>query len=312
MYVRTFITLPCRHQKTETCNQFINYQTDEKYYSSNTLYSIMTLKEWFQTRLCIKKKPVEEDEIVGTDVIGEIEETDNIVIKVKFEEEKKEEKKNDEKRPTSYGSFIRIRDTLDYTYHLSYPEERQWFQDSITETILGDVDSPETTPSEPWLIYLAGSRCSGKNEILQKIEDKGNMPLLSYIFIDTDDIQQRMPENSILRKSISNEAQSRFRKEAKLISEITETAAMEKGKNVVISCSPLTHTWFSKRISVVREKFPQYKIAIIHVTISLSNALHDNAMVGFQTILSRLSHKIRHMFYHHFFTSTYLICFLNI
>ena len=237
----------------------------------------MTLKEWFQDRnlLCIKKKPVEEDEKVEID-----ESVHNFRFEEDEEEEEEEEKKTDDKRPTFYGSYVRIRQTLDYGYHSSYSEERQWFQDSIIETIMGDLDSVETTPSEPWLIFLMGSLCSGKSEVLQKIEEDGNFPLLSYTYIDNDDIQTRMPENSIGREYMSDSAHSRVRKEAKLISEIAEIAAMERGNNVVLSCSPLTHTWFSDHVTMVRQKYPQYKIAIIHVKTTLSKALHENAMVG--------------------------------
>jgi hypothetical protein len=54
-------------------------------------------------------------------------------------------KKNKNKNHTSnnthlfVGPFAHIRKSLDYNYHSNYCKERQWFQDSIIEDILGHV-----------------------------------------------------------------------------------------------------------------------------------------------------------------------------
>lgn len=62
-----------------------------------------------------------------------------------------------------YGKYSHIRETLDYSYHSNYSEQRQRFQDSIiTEflhsTVVTDKDGELcTTPTKPWLVFTAGA-----------------------------------------------------------------------------------------------------------------------------------------------------------
>jgi len=62
-----------------------------------------------------------------------------------------------------YGKYSHIRETLDYSYHSNYNEQRQRFQDSIiTEflhsAVIEDKDGQIcTTPTEPWLVFTAGA-----------------------------------------------------------------------------------------------------------------------------------------------------------
>lgn len=100
-----------------------------------------------------------------------------------------------------YGPYRHIRQSLDYSYHQNYKKERQWLQDSIIDKLLGEIvtgedvvpnNSPSssndvasltstevssqtsskqmcTVPLKPWLIYVAGTKYSGRSATVNQL-----------------------------------------------------------------------------------------------------------------------------------------------
>ena len=82
-----------------------------------------------------------------------------------------------------FGPFSHIRETLDYDYHVPYTHERQRLQDAIIKDMLGTAVIKDkngdicTTPTEPWIVFLAGAMGAGKTHTIKKLVEKGRFPL---------------------------------------------------------------------------------------------------------------------------------------
>jgi len=184
---------------------------------------------------------------------------------------------------TFHGPYADVRKTLDYAYHASYSEDRQWLQDSIIADILGgSLNLDATTPTEPWFVFLAGAVGAGKRYALNELVEKGRMPLLSYITVDDYDIRPRLPEYGAYVTKVPEKADRLTRREAGFIGEIISTEAMKAGKNVIFYCCPTDTEWYSKRFAEIRQEHPDYKIGIIHVTVP-SELIAERAMADAAT-----------------------------
>lgn len=199
---------------------------------------------------------------------GVKEENQDDITEDELAEETLEPRKKDPKKPTEsieeqvsdQGKYALSRAKLDYKYHSHYGSDRILFQDSIIESLLGDLSVRDTTPAAPWLIYMMGPLFSGKNFALKTFEEQATMPLLSYILIDVDEVRHLLPEFKNYNSS------GKDHREAGLIGEIAQAEALSAGKNVIVNCNPVKSEWYKRRISYIRDQYPRYRIAIIHVT----------------------------------------------
>ena len=172
-----------------------------------------------------------------------------------------------------FGPYSHIRKTLDYTYHAPYTRERQTLQDAIITDMLntavikdknGDVC---TTPTEPWIVFTAGSMGAGKSWTLSKLVEKGRFPLLAFVTVDPDEIRRHLPEFHLYVNSQSPELAGELtRKEAGYIAEILTLAGLQAGKNVLVDGSLRDAEWYKGYFERLRHDFKNIRIAIIHVT----------------------------------------------
>lgn len=170
-----------------------------------------------------------------------------------------------------YGPYSHIRKQLDYTYHSNYKKERQWLQDAIIEDILktakltdvnGDVC---TTPTEPWLVFTAGAMGAGKSHTIRKLQEEGRFPLMAFVFVDPEDIRQRLPEFMMYVDQCATLAEEMTRKECGYIGEIIMLSALQAGKNVLVDGTLRDKDFYRQYIERLRKDFPHLRIAILHV-----------------------------------------------
>ena len=167
-----------------------------------------------------------------------------------------------------YGPYAHIRKNLDYSYHSHYRKERQWLQDSIVDDLLGTVNDTNvcTTPTEPWLIYTVGAPGAGKRYTLLELVKKQQLPLLSYVAVDVDEIRRKLPEFSSYLKECPDRVNDLTRREAGYIMEILSTFALQSGKNVVLDGSLKDTSWYDRFFKDLRKDYSNLKIALIHIT----------------------------------------------
>lgn len=184
-----------------------------------------------------------------------------------------------------YGAYAKVRQQLDYSYHVHYRKERQWLHDAIIEDNLlkhqqhldADCDTPSSDhhqgtpvllPRHPWLIFLVGVHGAAKHSTVRHLLDQQRLRLLSLVCVDTDDLRRYLPEYATYRKACPQSVDRRTRKEAGYISECLTIAALQAGRNVIFygnlkDVAWYKHTW----IPFFRQQFPgSIKVALIHVT----------------------------------------------
>ena len=171
-----------------------------------------------------------------------------------------------------FGPFSHIRETLDYDYHVPYTHERQRVQDAIIKDMLGTAVIKDkngdigTTPTEPWIVFLAGAMGAGKTHTIRKLVEKGRFPLLAFVKVNFDEIRRHLPEFHLYVEESPELAGELTRKEAGFIAEILTLAGLQAGKNVLVDGSLRDYEWYKKYFARLRKCFPRLRLAIIHVT----------------------------------------------
>lgn len=187
-----------------------------------------------------------------------------------------------------YGPFAHIRrNDIDYTYHSNYKVSRQRFQNCIIWELLdaervlvtsksSSSSSPRspmgscTQPTEPWCIFVAGAFGSNKRKSIVSLVETDRLSLLSFCYIDTDEISRHFPEYHVyLESSVPAHAIDFTKKEAGLVAEILLWAALEAGKNVIYSGQLLDTLWYRQLFHRIRNKIPSIRLAILHIDAPL-------------------------------------------
>jgi len=202
------------------------------------------------------------------------------------------------------GPFKEIRANLDFEYHGNYKKERQAFQDriimkmldkpAVTDSVTGLVSK---TPTEPWIIFTAGTMGAGKGYAMKQLSTKGLFPWESYIIVDPDEIRSHFTEYHLYAKFSPIEAGNLTHKEAGYICEIVAEAAMKKGYNVLIDGSLWDYKWYQEYFKSLKGKYPISRIAILHITAPreavFERAAHRAKMTGRVVPTETLENSLR-------------------
>jgi uncharacterized phage-like protein YoqJ len=189
-----------------------------------------------------------------------------------------------------YGPYAHIRQILDYSFHNNYTKERQWLQDSIIDKLLNEIvtgkKSNKTTPedprsricsmpTDPWLVYVAGSEKANRAMTIQYLLDEASegsvpgqsrFPLFGFVLVDSREIEQLLPDFQCYAKSTSVEdARELTRKEVGYISEIVTRAALQAGSNVLIYGALRNSNWHREYFPALKTDFELLKIGILHI-----------------------------------------------
>lgn len=166
------------------------------------------------------------------------------------------------------GIFASERAALDRTYHARYLPARRRLQDELIAQALrvfpGDLGPEEN----PWLLLTAGAMGAGKTSMVAWLERQGMFPLQKYIHVDPDAFRARLPEWSAYVRADPETAGNLTRKETNLMTEVTTLAAMARGLHVWQDGSLRNADFFLSWIPRIRQLYPNYRVAILHVTAS--------------------------------------------
>lgn len=203
-----------------------------------------------------------------------------------------------------YGAYAKVRQKLDYSYHVYYRKERQWLHDAIIEDcllkhqLLDEQQQPQSNqkqqsnqqqqqqrydyhqgkpvllPQYPWLICMVGVHGAAKHCTVRKLLDGGRLPLLSLVCVDTDDLRRYLPEYATYARTDPTSVDRRTRKETGYVSETLTLAALQAGRNVVFYASCKDTTWYRRRwIPFLRYHCHGLRVALLHVTAAPEVAL---------------------------------------
>eukprot|EP00565_Helicotheca_tamesis_P005429 CAMPEP_0185738464 /NCGR_PEP_ID=MMETSP1171-20130828/33061_1 /TAXON_ID=374046 /ORGANISM="Helicotheca tamensis, Strain CCMP826" /LENGTH=416 /DNA_ID=CAMNT_0028409719 /DNA_START=125 /DNA_END=1376 /DNA_ORIENTATION=+ len=161
------------------------------------------------------------------------------------------------------GDNVHIRKLLDYDFHNNYTHKRQLYQDRM---IRRNVLLEGSSTDEPWLVCTCGPMGAGKGWVLGWMSANGYLPLERISKIDPDAFKIRMPEWPIYQQNSLDLAGKQTHAESGYIAEIAAHLAMDNSMNVWVDGSLRNYEWYAKHFVKVREKWPQYRIAILAIT----------------------------------------------
>ena len=169
---------------------------------------------------------------------------------------------------TQSGGFVgenaTIRKSLDYCYHSNYLHNRQHFQDAL---IKSNVLLDGSGSDKPWYVLTCGPMGVGKGWVLGWMSATGLLPLERISKIDPDAFKLRMPEwQTYQHNGMAGVAGTMTHAESSYIAEIAQHVAMNNSMDVWIDGSLRNWQWYEIELQRIREKYPQYRIAIISIS----------------------------------------------
>lgn len=171
-----------------------------------------------------------------------------------------------------YGSYITVRNVMDYTYHDKYVEERQLFQDKIVKKYISYANCTKSKEKRH-LIFTAAPMGAGKSHVLKRLNKTGDIDLSTYVMADPDRIKHDLPEMKIYLHTDRKTAGTLLHKESAYIQELLFRQALHMGKSVIIDGTLKDVEWNKQFINSVRNDHPDYKISIYHVRCSLKKCI---------------------------------------
>jgi len=161
----------------------------------------------------------------------------------------------------SVGAFATIRESLDFEYHGCYTETRQRLQDRLITNVIGGGSVKE----HPWIVFTAGAMGAGKGHTINWMFEQGLFPLPDFISVDPDKLRKELPEWASYVQSDPETAGDMTHGEAGYLVEIAQEAAFATNKNIWVDGSLRDSGWYSKVFLDIRRRWPNFRIAIIHV-----------------------------------------------
>jgi len=168
-----------------------------------------------------------------------------------------------------FGPYAGVRADLDYTYHVNYNRDRQELQDEIVDEWI----SKGKASASPWMIFTAGAMGSGKSHALRQISFEGVTALKDMVNVDPDKIKYQLPEMTeyIVRnpgpfpRDDQIVAGVATHNESGFLQELIVRELMERRKHIIVDGSLADADWYIDYIQNIRVRYPEYKIAIVHV-----------------------------------------------
>lgn len=124
------------------------------------------------------------------------------------------------------GKYQKERSLLDYSYHKTYSEERQLFQDTLIEKFLKTLVYDEKhdwyceSPLENWIVFTAGVMGAGKGRTMNWLAKEKLFPREAFVNVDPDEIRHLLPEFPGYNKFDLHKAGYMTQKEVGYISEV--------------------------------------------------------------------------------------------
>jgi len=162
------------------------------------------------------------------------------------------------------GPYKDIREKLDFDHHGCYNVRRQQLQDEIISKVVG---SGKRNPY-PWIVFTAGSFFAGKSWVASWMLEQGYLPFDDVVRTDPDLIRTQLPEWSGYLSRDGPEAAVMTQREAGTCALIAQWEAMRQGRHILVDGSLRNASRQQSFFAEIREAYPEYRIAIIHVFAS--------------------------------------------
>ena len=161
------------------------------------------------------------------------------------------------------AAFAAYRATVDAEYHGYYTLARQGVQDELIQHVIDMTQS--MGHARPWVTFTAGAMGAGKSRTMTWLSDNGIFPLSEIVQIDPDLFKTALPEWDEYVAKDPMSAGFHTRQESGLCCEIAQEAAMRLNKHLWVDGSLRDGDWYRSVFEGIKQRYPAYRIAIIHV-----------------------------------------------
>jgi hypothetical protein len=192
-------------------------------------------------------------------------------IKVGFDFEKTTRDNYTDPSASLGGDFADVRRDLDAQWHGSYCISRQLLQDNLVKEALGlnRGSHPNFQGNlQPFILYTGGAMGAGKGYTMSWMKKKGIVSIPNFRHIDPDVFRRKLPEWKYYVKLNQATAGSLTHLESSMIAEIAQEVALKHNMNIWVDGSLSDHDWFITQLTRIRNLFPHYRVAVVHVSAS--------------------------------------------
>ena len=165
------------------------------------------------------------------------------------------------------GRFKKVREKMDYTYHVNYIPERQRWQDvAIGQTFPRTI----TVHQNLWLVYTCGAMGVGKGYVWkyitkENLEIGGISNWSDFVRVDPDYFKEKMPQWREYTKINQEAAGTLCHKESGYMAEIQLEVALQHQCMICVDGSLKCYEFYKIEIARIRLRYPMYRIAILAV-----------------------------------------------
>lgn len=171
--------------------------------------------------------------------------------------------------------FAKARERLDYSYHHNLALKRQHLQDAILQRVV-NLSAKLPNEKRPWIVFTAGAMGVGKGYVMSNLHSTGVFPLDNFLKIDPDMLKQELPEMPGYLRQDKESAATKLHRESTQMSDVLFEYALLNEIPLLVDGSLRDVDYYQTLLDRIREKHPQYRIAIIHV-IADPALIHERA-----------------------------------
>jgi hypothetical protein len=118
----------------------------------------------------------------------------------------------------------------------------------------------------PWIVFTAGPMGVGKGYVLTKLHRAGVFPAGAFLKIDPDMIKGELPEMAGYLRANRDTAATKLHRESTQMADVLFEHALQRNMPVLVDGSLRDVAWYRQLFDRIHGDFPDYRIAIVHVT----------------------------------------------
>jgi Zeta toxin len=178
--------------------------------------------------------------------------------------------------------FKEARRKLDYSYHRNPAKSRQELQDVILKRVVQAARNANELPSQneeeekeqdnyqrrPWIVFSAGPMGVGKGYVMSTLKERGLFPLDRFLTIDPDLLKAELPEMTGYLQRDPASAATKVHRESTQMADVLLQHALQMRIPTLVDGSLRDVDYYKAFMERIRNNFPEYQLAILHVTAS--------------------------------------------
>ena len=180
-----------------------------------------------------------------------------------------------------YGDspYAEVRGTRDYTFHRMPCRRRTGLQDAIIAFHMAEGDASD----RPWMVFTAGAMGAGKSFTMRRLAERNLFGLNHFMRVDPDAIKYMLPEMEGYLARDRSSAGTMVHDESTFVSELVQGEGLAESKHLLVDGSLRNVDWYAALFQRIRQDYPHYRIAVLHVVASKETVYNRAAARAMQT-----------------------------